>query len=212
MPKEGETTDSVGDGKMASALQHGNLLIPHFGTMRQGTGGVTTGQSAGPMILSQDGRPYETVARQQDLLFGPPRQDFTGDARQMEQRINKVLPDAWYGNTNNRVEELIIQNILSSQQRLLNWCPLRKVGRWQSLVPAAVARLTRLLVPVAHTEPARQHHQMAPHRLQSCDARLYSRAGCGARADAVVRVVDVLDGAHRSGVPDGRRVPHDATG
>ncbi len=73
-----------------------------------------------------DGRYVPAVLSNQQLALGLDRRTDTTDPQALEHRVNKVFSDT-YGPTASRfVEQLLVMNILSSQQRLLDWCPITR--------------------------------------------------------------------------------------
>lgn len=75
---------------------------------------------------TEDGRYIPAVLQGQQLAFGIDRRRDLTDPSAREQRVNKVFPDSFGGEASRFIEELLILNILSSQQRLLDWCPITK--------------------------------------------------------------------------------------
>lgn len=79
-----------------------------------------TGTSLGP-----NGHRYAETIQLQELFFGPAKYNTTNDPHALLDRVNNPLPVAWYDKDSNmRVQELLIQSVLASQERLLEWMPV----------------------------------------------------------------------------------------
>jgi hypothetical protein len=79
-----------------------------------------TGTSLGP-----NGHRYAETIQLQELFFGPAKYNTTNDPHALLDRVNNPLPVAWYDKDSNlRVQELLIQSVLATQERLLDWMPV----------------------------------------------------------------------------------------
>lgn len=111
------------------AYESGRGPIPHLNSVYNNidpTSGFTSGKSVKLDRYTADGRWIPDVIEGQALYLGVDRSRDTTDPRAFEKRVNKVFPDSFGPDASIYVEELLILNIVTTQERLLDWCPIMK--------------------------------------------------------------------------------------